>query len=433
MTKTGKTEGAEAHRVVIVGGGVAGLDLAGTLGRRGDLDVALVDLATAHVWKPMLHSIAAGTYDVALAGVPFVAQARQHGFTFHPGRVTRVDPAARRVAVGPFERDGLTLIPERSLPYDTLVLAVGSVADPFGVPGVGEHARHIDTLDQAVAFRDATMPRLLQAAQAGRRHHVAIVGGGATGVQLAAELLRIADTLDDLGMGHAREALAVTLLDKGERLLPAFPEQVSAAARTRLERLGVTVRTGVDVVAATPAGLTLAGDEALPADATVWAAGVRASPLVASLDMLEHGPSGRLVVDERCRTTRSPAIFAMGDCAAMTLAGQQRPLPPTAQVAFRQALYLGRHLPALIAGQDVPPFRYRDAGALVSLSDYDAYGALGDLGFFQGGFIRGRLAQAGHAFLYRRHQARLHGVPRAVALWLSDKATARARPVEKLD
>ncbi|WP_112384123.1 NAD(P)/FAD-dependent oxidoreductase [Sphingomonas carotinifaciens] len=426
----------DAHRVLIVGGGVAGLDLAGTLAGHKELDVALIDLATAHVWKPMLHSIAAGTHDVARVGVPYLAQARQHGFLYHPGRATAVDLDARCVTVDAFDRDGLTLLPERHLPYDTLVLAVGSEANDFGVPGVAEHARHIDTLHEAVAYRDATAPRLVQAAQAGRPHRVAIVGGGATGVQFAAELLQIADTVDDFGIDGARAAMQVTLLDKGDRLLAAFPPPVSTAARERLEQLGVAVRLNVDVARAEADALILKNGEAIAADFIVWAAGVRASPLAASLDALERGPASRIVIDAHCRTSR-PEIFALGDCAALTPDGADTPLPPTAQVAFRQAVYLGRHLPAMIAGRSVPDFRYRDAGALVSLADYDAYGALGDFGFFKGGikngFFRGRLAQAGHALLYRRHQARLHGAPRAAGLWLSDVVTTRTRPIEKLE
>ena len=148
------------HRVVIVGGGVAGLDLAGALARDTGLAVTLIDLATAHVWKPMLHSIAAGTRASAGVEVPYVAQARRHGFTYAAGAVLDIDRAARTVHVDRFVLHGRDLLPERRIAYDTLVLAVGSVAAPFGVEGVEAHARHIDTLVEAQGFQADLLPRL---------------------------------------------------------------------------------------------------------------------------------------------------------------------------------------------------------------------------------------------------------------------------------
>jgi NADH dehydrogenase len=432
MTGPMGAPGNARHRVAIVGGGVAGLDLAGILGRDPQLDVTLVDLATTHVWKPMLHSIAAGTHDAAQVGVAYVAQARRHGFTYVPGRVEGVDPQDRILRLAPFRFHGRPLLPERTLGYDTLVLAVGSVAADFGVDGVTEHAFHIDTLEQACAFQSDIAPRLIEAARTGTPLRIAIVGGGATGVQLASELLQMADIADAYGIGGGRRSLAITLLDRGTRLLPAFPDRVSQAARARLEELGVTVMTGVDVTAVEAGGLRM-GDERVPADRCVWAAGVQAAPLAASLERLERGRDGRLVVDTGCRSTSFPDIFAIGDCAALTPAGEERPLPPTAQIAYQQAVYLGRWLPDLIAGRTAPPFWYRDLGALVQLGGYDAYGALGRFGVFGGGFLRGRVAQAGHAFLYRRHQMRLHGVAAAIGLWAADHLSAGARPSTKLN
>ncbi len=419
------------HRVVIVGGGVAGLDLAGILGRDRRLDVVLVDRATTHVWKPMLHSVAAGTCDAAHAGVAYVAQARRHGFTYVPGRAKAVDPGAHTVRIAPFALHGRPLLPERTLGYDTLVLAIGSVAADFGVAGVADHARHIDTLEEAAAFQAEMAPRLIEAALAATPLRIAIVGGGATGVQLAAELLQMTDIADDYGMDGARRSLEITLLDRGGRLLPAFPERVSRAARSRLEQLGIAVRTEAVVTAVDAAGLRM-GDERLPADLCVWAAGVEAAPLAGTLAALERSRDGRLMVDARCRSTMDPGIFAIGDCAAFTPEGQDGPLPPTAQIAYQQAIYLGRRLPEMIAGRDAPPFRHRDLGALVQLGGYDAYGALGRFGVFGRGFLRGRVAQAGHAFLYRRHQMRLHGTLAALGLWAADHLVRRARPATKL-
>ncbi|MBB3880698.1 NAD(P)/FAD-dependent oxidoreductase [Sphingomonas pseudosanguinis] len=418
------------HRVVIVGGGVAGLDLAGALARDTGLAVTLIDLATAHVWKPMLHSIAAGTRASAGVEVPYVAQARRHGFTYAAGPALDIDRAARTVHVDRFVLHGRDLLPERRIAYDTLVLAVGSVAAPFGVEGVEAHARHIDTLIEAQNFQADLLPRLVEAAHAGRQLRIAIVGGGATGVQFAAELLQMADIAGGYGLNDSRATLDVTLVDRGPRLLPAFPETVSAAARARLEGLGVHVRTDVKVVAVDEQGLRL-DDGAIPADMTVWAAGVQAAPLAKSLTSLTQDQSGRLCIDRHCRSVDDPAIFAIGDCASLTPQGEERPLPPTAQIAYQQAVYLGRHLPAMLAGKEAPPFRHRDFGALVKLGEYDGYADLGKFGI-SSGVIRGRLARLGHEMLYRRHQMRLHGRAAVLRLWLADRLTSSIRPDDRV-
>jgi NADH dehydrogenase len=123
------------------------------------------------------------------------------------------------------------------------------------------------------------------------------------------------------------------------------------------------------------------------------------------------------------------SVFALGDCASLLPEGADRPLPSTAQVANQQALHLIRHLPAwLRQGKPVPPFRFRDLGALVSLSDYNAFGTLGRFGFYKGGFIKGRFAQLSHAVLYRRHQLSLHGPSRAALLWLAERIKALVEP-----
>ena len=170
--------------------------------------------------------------------------------------------------------------------------------------------------------------------------------------------------------------------------------------------LGVDVRTGVKVVAADARGYLLEGGERVPAALKVWAAGIRAS---GSFDEsgLELNRAGQIVVGPNLLAKSEQSIFALGDCASLVPEGAERPLPSTAQVANQQALHLVRHLPAwLRKGRPVPPYQLRDLGALVAISEYNAFGRLGHFGFFKGGFIKGRFAQLSHAVLYRRHRSR---------------------------
>lgn len=166
----------------------------------------------------------------------------------------------------------------------------------------------------------------------------------------------------------------------------------------------------------------------------VWAAGVKAPDFLANLGELESSRNNQLVVRPSLQTRQDPTIFAIGDCASLTLPGGERPLPPTAQVAHQQAQHLIRHLPGmLLHDRPVPDFTYRDFGSLVSLSDYDADGSLGKFGLFKGATIRGRLAQPSHAMLYRSHPSRIYGFWRGGRVWLVDRMNSRLRASIRLD
>lgn len=427
-------------RLVIVGGGIAGLEMATAFGRKwagkpGAPSVMLIDSDSAHVWKPMLHTIAAGTRDVSQQQTPYVAQAHDAGFEYQPGEMYGLDRNTREIALAPLlTPDGRLLVPERRISFDFLVMAVGSEANDFGTPGVREHCFRIDSRRQADAFNREVRIRMLQCLAQDQALSIAIVGGGATGVELAAELVRLTETAMTYGADGLASRISITLIESGERLLAAFPQNISMATRERLEKLGVKVMTSTRVSGATEEGYTLSDGSRIDASLRVWAAGVKAPAFLAGLDDLERSRSNQLVVLPSLQTRQDPAIFAVGDCASLTLPGEQRPLPPTAQVAHQQAQHLIRHLPGmLLQGRSIPDFTYRDFGSLVSLADYDAYGSLGKFGLFKGATIRGRLAQLSHAMLYRSHQARLYGFWRGGMVWLVDRMNTRLRASIRLD
>jgi NADH:ubiquinone reductase (H+-translocating) len=422
----------QAPRILIVGGGVAGLILATrlghALGRRGVARISLIDRSWVHVWKPMLHTFAAGTWNIYEQQVQYVAHARTHHFEYVPGQLDAIDRTARRIRLAPVHVAGEVVADARELDYDVLVLAFGSRANDFGTPGVVEYCHFIDSHDQADSFNARLRAEVVRSFAQGGTIDIAIVGGGATGVELAAELSRMLDLAAGYGEADIRQRLRLTLLESAPRILNAFPKAVSTSATSQLRALGVHVRTGVRVVAADPGGYVLDGGERVPAALKVWAAGIRAS---GSFDKsgLELNRAGQVVVGPNLLAKGEQYIFALGDCASLVPEAAERPLPSTAQVANQQAVHLIRHLPAwLREGKPVPPYRFRDLGALVALSDYNAFGTLGRFGFFKGGFIEGRFAQLSHAVLYRRHQLSLHGPGRAALLWLAERINALVQP-----
>lgn len=369
------------------------------------------------------------------AADPYLAQARDADFNYQPGELCGLDRAAREVLLAPLHTaDGRLLVPERRLPYDTLVIAVGSQANDFGTPGVAEHCLTIDSRQQADAFNREVRIRMLQCLAQDTKLSIGIVGGGATGVELAAELVQLTEAAAAYGVQGLAKRIAITLIESGPRLLAAFPQDISAATRTRLEALGIRVMTDTRVSAASAEGFELGNGNKVAASLKVWAAGVKAPDVLSRLDDLETSPGNQLLVLPSLQTTRDPSIYVVGDCASLTLPGAERPLPPTAQVAHQQAQHLIRHLlGAALHGAPMPEFVYRDFGSLVSLGDYDAFGSLGKFGLFKGLTIRGRLAQFSHVMLYRSHQSRLYGFWRGGLLWLVDRLNSHLRGSIRLD
>lgn len=441
-TDAGVAMGERAHamsipRIVIVGGGIGGMLLATRLGRRlgrsGKAHICLVDREFTHVWKPLLHTIAAGTRDVHQQRVHFLAHAPQNGYHFEPGELVGVARHARYVRIGPLrDAAGAIAVGTRELPYDLLVLALGSGANDYDTPGVREHAHFIDNQAQADAFNQALRMHLLRAALHDTDVRIAIVGGGATGVELAAELSDLTEQASGLGDGQLRQRLRLTLYEGGSRILAAFPERISEASSHTLRELGFTIRTGTRVQAITEDSVLLQSGEAEPADLVVWAAGVKAPGVLARVAGLPVNRLQQVEVTPSLQATLDERIFAIGDCASLTPVGAERALPPTAQVAAQQAEHLARHIEDALQGDSVPSFKYRDQGVLVSLGKYSAYGTLGTAGLYPGFFIRGRLAQLGHAWLHRRHQASVLGWGRAPLAWLAEATNACAHPPIRL-
>ncbi len=432
-----------ARRIVIVGGGSGGLKLATRLGHRyrrdPEVKVILVDGTLTHVWKPLLHEIAAGTLDIHEDECNYLAHARRHHFRFVWGRMQGLDKAQRTIQLEPLDGNGDgNTVPSRNLPYDVLVLAVGGISDDFGVSGVAEHCYRLDSASEAERFRRSLLEAYLRAGQSGVTPEpgdldVAIVGGGATGVELAAELDKMRHELNEYGaVGiDTVEDTRMTLLERLPRLLPGLPEELAESTETELANRGIEVRTGEAVAEVTAKGVRTEGGEMIPARFSVWAAGIRGQPFLARLDGLEINRRDQVMVKRTLQSTTDERIFALGDCAACPLdeAGSGF-VPPRAQAADQQSKFLASQLPRFLDGRTLRHYTYRDRGSLVSLDD-TAVGTL--MGALLGNVtFEGWAARMSYRMLYRSHQRALHGSFRALVLWGSDLIGRRTRPRLKL-
>jgi NADH dehydrogenase len=435
---------AGSHHIIIVGGGAGGIELAtrlgDTLGRRGKAQVTLIDRARTHLWKPLLHEVAAGSMDLSHYELDYLAQAHWHHFRYRIGEMIGLDRARREVHVAPHvDEDGNQVTPAHSFQYDTLVIAVGSLTDDFGIPGVADHALRLDTPEQAARFHRRLVNAFIRAhAQQSllrpEQLQVAIIGAGATGVELAAELRKTTRQLAAFGLDRIDpdKDIRLHVIEAADRVLPALPERLSRAAERVLAKLGVQVHTSARVAEVMANGVRLQNGQIIPAELVVWAAGVKAPDFLRHLDGLETNRVNQLVVRPTLQTTRNDDIFAFGDCAACPWEGEGTTVPPRAQAAHQQATHMVKQIKNRLVGRPLRPFRYRDLGSLVSLGRSHGVGTL--MGMLRGSslFVEGFIARIMYLSLHRLHELRVHGFAKMALDTLVRLITRRIEPHVKL-
>jgi NADH dehydrogenase len=410
------------YDIVIVGGGAGGLELAARLGRKlgrraGKERVLLIDRSSFHIWKPTLHEVAAGTLDAHQEGLSYSILGRSNHFSFLLGDLAGLDPAAKRLTLKPILGEGgRVLVDERGVTFTHGVLAIGSGSNLFGTPGA-EQAHLLERTEDAEAFHTRLLAAFMKASfSAGKMMSIAIVGGGATGVELSAELIEAhRELLDSIG-AEQRFRLDIAIVEAAPRILGGLPEKISDQATVALERKGVRVHTGAKVVAVHADRLETSLGE-IPADLIVWAAGVKAAPTNADYG-LETNRTNQFVVNDRLETS-APDIWALGDCAGAPWVDGKL-IPARAQAAHQQASYLAKVLIARLGQRRIEtPFVYRDFGSLVSLGDNKGVGALmGGLGG-PNFFVEGLIAKWAYISLHLDHHRAILGTPKTVVLALA--------------
>ena len=433
------------HRIVIVGGGAGGLELATRLGDKfgtgNRVIVTLIERNRSHVWKPKLHEIAAGSMDVDAHDVDYLAQAHWHHFTYRIGEMTGLDRQRRQVHVAAFtDEDGDRVAPPRTVDYDTLVICIGSRTNDFGTPGAHEYAIALDDPVEAERFHRRLVNAYMRAHTQSEplrpeQLHVAIIGAGATGVELAAELHNTTRTLVSYGLDRIDpdKDMRLIVIEAADRVLPALPKRLSDSAGKLLENLGISVRTSARVAEVLPEGVRLASGEIIPAELVVWAAGVKAPDFLRDVDGLETNRINQLVVRPTLQTTRDDDVFALGDCAACPWLGKEGAVvPPRAQAAHQQASHMVKQIHARLDGKPLKPWRYRDFGSLVSLGEYSTVGNL--MGSLTGGnlWLEGWFARMMYLSLYKMHELALHGFWKMALDTAARMITRRTEPHVKL-
>jgi NADH dehydrogenase len=428
-----------SENIIVLGGGAGGLELVVRLARKFRRDesvrVTLIDKNPTHIWKPLFHEVATGSMNSYHDETSYRMLARKHKFRFVLGRAVDVSMQQKTVTLAPVEDDfGQEMTPGRTIAYDQLVVAVGSLSNDFGIEGVKAYSKQLDSREQAEMFHK-TFASLLQRANASDTPNssmsVAIVGGGATGVELAADMHNVVSRLREYGFENlSQERLSVSIVEAAPELLPRLPERIGVSVNRELNRIGVKVYTNTRVARVDEDAVVTSDGERIAADLSVWAAGVRAPDWLAACGF-PTDRLGRIEVRPDLRVKDVDGVFAIGDCC-ICYADDGTEIPPRAQAAHQMASVVSRNIRAQRKGSPLKNFVYRDFGSLVSLSRFSTIGNL--MGNLVRGtvFVEGWIARMVYLSLYRMHQAAVHGYFSTLLIMLGDRIYRATRAEVKL-
>ena len=428
--------------ILIVGGGAGGLELACKLGRKFGPDrVTLIDAKMYHIWKPSLHEVAAGTLDIHQEGLSYPMLAHNNGFNFVLGAMQGLNTERKEVQVAAVRDDvGDEVLPPRVLQFGTLVISVGSQSNYFGVKGAQDYTISLDGPQQAENFRLRMLKQLATLDQRKKdepdaRLNIVIIGAGATGVELAAELREASHVHSRYGFQriNAAEDVTITILEGAPRILPVLPDSVSSAALRLLEERHIKVVNNCKVVEISPKQVEDANGVRYKADLCVWAAGIKAPVWLAELG-LPVNKNNQLEVQGDLRVKGQSDIFSLGDCAAC-IQPDGSMVPPRAQSAHQQADYIYKLLLNDERGKapSSKPYLYRDHGSLVSLGSRSSVGSLmGGLFKASSMFVEGFFARSMYASLHLMHHYAVLGGLKTFLLAVARYLVKRATPLVKL-
>lgn len=421
--------------IVIVGGGAGGFELAVALSKNhaGDdqLHVTLIDQTLSHIWKPLLHDVASGTLNNIYDEISYLDIAQKRGFHFQLGKLTQIDRKNKKIVIhNPIDNNEKNTL---SIQYDYLVLAIGSITNNFNTPGSEQFCYYLDSENEAKKLHRDLLQKLIHAEYEKRTDAIkmVIVGGGATGVELAAELHHALSQLHNIvSKDPLQTPVDITIIEAASRILSPLPERISSVTDQTLKKMGIRIITSTRVTEVKADGVQTEHNEFISADMIVWSAGVKGQKNVSQLADFEFNSIGQIRVKSTLQTTIDDSIFAFGDCACC-LMSDGKPVPARAQAAHQQATLLTKTFHHLLYQKPLPEYQYVDYGSLVSLSHNGTVGAL--LGKHDRGvFIQGFFARMIYLLLYKSHQIKILGWWKVGVMTIANFLTRRVRSPMKL-
>ncbi|RUR18548.1 NAD(P)/FAD-dependent oxidoreductase [Legionella sp. km535] len=422
--------------IVVVGGGAGGLELVVSLARayrhNPDVHLTLVDQSLTHVWKPLFHEVASGSLNNIYDKMSYLAIAKKNKFHFELGQLIKIDRVNKTLLIR--NPDALETPEELIIPYDLLILSIGSVTNNFNTPGSNEYCYYLDFEQQAKTIHRVLFQQLIKNhyEKGSKPIQIAIVGGGATGVELAAELRNSLSQLSALMSQkfNPKEIARIHIIEAASRILSPLPENISVVTQKQLAEMDIDILTNTRVIEVKEQGIITHDNQFIPADMIIWVAGIKGQERVKSLADFELNHAGQIKVKPTLQTTVDDSIFAFGDCACCILSDGTQ-VPARAQAAHQQASLLVHSIEQVIKKKPLKEYRYVDHGSLVSLSQKGTTGAL-ILGNEKSVFITGFFARMVYLLLYKSHQIKIIGYWKVGVMTVANFLMRRVRSTLKL-
>ena len=404
-------------RIVIVGGGAAGIELSTLLKKtiRKEDEVILIEPETHHFWKPRLHEIAAGTFDSDLDTVCYFTHGAKHGYQHYQASMTDINRDNKTISVCGAMDDA-----HYEVEYDYLIIAIGAVSNDFNTQGAKDHCIFLDSANQA---RQA-WHKMSYILRASTPHTVNIVGAGATGVELAAELERESRKL----LRYNGTPLTINLIEAADRVLPNSPEKMSRKVQQQLEKNNINVLLQTRINEVTAKSMITIDNRTLDADVQFWAAGIKAPDWLNGIGGLAYNRINQIEVNMDLTTTVDECIFALGDCAAIPQPDGGF-VPPKAQAANRVAEHLAKSLGGFLHGKPLTDFIFKDGGMVVAVGHYFAVGSFAPGSKMESHFVlHGLLIRRIYDTIFRLHQKTISGMFTVSRLMITKRLKAIFKP-----
>ncbi|NAR87798.1 NAD(P)/FAD-dependent oxidoreductase [Acinetobacter haemolyticus] len=411
------------HNIVVIGGGAGGLELVTKLSQKDGISLTLVDAKLTHIWKPLLHEVASGSLNLAENEVSYLIHSHQHNYNYVYGSLINIDKNKKSVDIEIISGSDPKIKCIRTLKYDTLILSLGSKSNDFNIPGVKDHCYFLDSQEQANKIHDKIFMSYLDMKQQvipiASDYHVAIIGAGATGVELVSELINLKNKMaETLFKESSQIRITFTLIDSSERILSGLSSKISEEVEKKLVLMGINILKNTRVTSIDADKIYFSDGSELVANLKIWTAGIKAPQVLENLKDFEKDNIHRLKVYATLQTYSDPNIFALGDCAHCKLDATQPPLGARAQVASQQAEFLATNLMNGLSNKTLPMFKFVEKGSIVSLGQKQAIGEV-----FSELNIYGKLARTTYDFLYRLHQVNIHGIQQTAQLHKRESVT----------
>ncbi|WMC18885.1 MAG: FAD-dependent oxidoreductase [Enterobacteriaceae bacterium PSpicST2] len=406
--------------IVIIGGGISGLELTKLLSKKIDKkknNIILIDKNFYHIWKPMLHKIATGYLDANINTINFLDHSHYYNYKFKLGSLININKY-KKIIIFKYLNNKKEII--KKLKYNILVLALGSISNDFNIPGVKKNCFFLDNIKHAMLLHKKIFNILLNfnnnnSKDKNIKINIVIIGGGATGVELSTEIMNLIKELKKIKYNYFNnKKINLTIIEAGSKILSLLPNKISFYVYNKLKEIKINIITNTIVTYIYKYGIKTKTNFYINADLIIWTAGIKVNNFIKYIKGLEVNNINQLIIKSTLQTTLDKNIFAIGDCSSLKI--NNKIIPARAQSAHQMVKICFNNIISILNNKNMKFFKYKDYGTLISLSKFNTIGYLILNIIKKNIIIKGKLACYLYILLYKMHQIKIQGYKKTLLL-----------------